>query len=116
MNPEEIIEAVRRFQEARDTLTAIRDTLFPSRVCVLTKGGGYGVVNGGFLLGCPPDKVPVRLENGNTWYYPISEVQRVNVRTLGWGHRRGLLRSKGIKCLPLPYWAAMRLSERKEGV
>lgn len=27
--------------------------------------------------GCPPDKVPVRLENGNVWWYPVEACKRV---------------------------------------
>jgi hypothetical protein len=70
------------------------------RFVIDAEHGGYGVIV--VSDGCPPDKVAVRLGNGNTWHYPWEEVRRVpSVKLLSFGTRRTLLHARGYRLLSM---------------
>lgn len=62
---------------------------------------------------CAPDKVPLRFENGNIWWKPIEECQRVDALTAPRHAQQMKLRLRGYK---LPCYLAViqaRFSNRK---
>lgn len=75
----EINETVRSFLAAERQLLAVRQRFFPQGKPVMVRSGRYdgpGVVdhNGMCHLAC----VPVRVPNGNLWYYPVDCVDPVD--------------------------------------
>lgn len=62
--------------------------------CARFRGFGFAVVDGD----CPPCKLAVMLENGNTWWYPIDSVVPVtDLRLVPRTVRRAKLRWSGYK-------------------
>jgi len=75
----EINETVRSFLAAERQLLAVRQRFFPQGKPVMVRSGRYdgpGVVDhdGMCHLAC----VPVRVPNGNLWYYPVDCVDPVD--------------------------------------
>lgn len=74
-----LIARLRSFERARDSLRDARDA-------ELKAGRGVRVVNErysgyGMIVGdnsCPLDQVAVKLENGNTWWYPVEDCSVAN--------------------------------------
>ena len=69
-----LLSRLQRFQEARDRLREARDAEFrPGRGArvINDRYNGYGLVVRD--EGCPLDQIAVKLENGNTWWYPIED-------------------------------------------
>ena len=61
-----------RYRNSVKALNEYRDDMFPKgeKVHVDTdRYRGPGIASRD--SGCPPDQLPVLLENGNTWWYPI---------------------------------------------
>jgi hypothetical protein len=74
------VGAIRLHKELTDAIQFIRRKRFPpgTLVCVDCEqycGPGTVVSQGIQDEGCPLDKVSVRLESGNTWWYPIDKVK-----------------------------------------
>lgn len=64
-----LVDGYRNFAEA---LKQFRETKFKIGERVSVDAGRYrgpGIVASD--SSCPPDQLPVRLENGNVWWYPI---------------------------------------------
>jgi hypothetical protein len=70
---------LRQFQTAKERLTEARQREFPAgrgvRV-VHERYNGYGMVV--VDDGCPIDQLAVKLENGNTWWYPLDSCSLAN--------------------------------------
>lgn len=60
-----------QFRNIGMTLYEQRQNRFPNRCIVRLDNGQYGLAT--INDGCPPDKLPVRFENGNTWWKPIEQ-------------------------------------------
>lgn len=48
--------------------------------CTAPSFKGHGI-SMGKSDGARPDQLPVLLENGNTWHYPIEEIHRLKLRS-----------------------------------
>lgn len=79
MPTEIILSRVRAYRTMRDRLLEARAAEFKSgrgvRV-VSDRYNGYGMVVDDD--GCPPDQLAVKLENGNTWWYPLEGCSLAN--------------------------------------
>lgn len=83
------------FRESRDGLQTFVDQRFPVGCVVRVDNPrfhGIGEVRGSDE--CPPDKLPVLVESGNTWWYELETiVERVPVREWPRWIRQSKLRS-----------------------
>lgn len=74
-----IMERLRQYQNTKQRLTEARQREFPSgrgvRV-INERYNGYGMITDDD--GCPPDQLAVKLENGNTWWYPLDDCSLAN--------------------------------------
>lgn len=63
---------------------------------------GFGIAMSGYdLAALMAGSMPVRLENGNTWNYPLDTISSVeSIAIVPRSVRRAKLQMKGIKCLP----------------
>lgn len=102
-------EAVEMFRCQRALLQTLKDKRFKAGTPVLVccdQYDGYGIVSR--CDGTPPDKLDVRLANGNVWTYPIEECWPVRWLTVDAATRRYYLNFRGYKLLtgsprrPLP--------------
>lgn len=79
MPTEIIMSCLRRFRTAREQLTEARQQEYPAgrgvRV-VNERYNGYGMIAEDD--GCPVDQLAVKLENGNTWWYPLEDCSLAN--------------------------------------
>lgn len=70
---------LRQYQTAKTRLTEAREREFPAgrgvRV-VSDRYNGYGMIVDDD--GCPVDQLAVKLENGNTWWYPLDDCSLTN--------------------------------------
>lgn len=98
-SPQEILHS---FREYRAWLNSYKSEQFPARSIVRVETIGFGIVV--IDSECPADKIPVRVESGNVWYYPIEKVHRVSARELSRYERQSILRLrlKGYQPLILP--------------
>lgn len=74
-----VLGRVRAYQTARDRLLEARAAEFkPGRgVRVINERySGYGLIVND--EGCPPDQLAVKLENKNTWWYPLEDCSLAN--------------------------------------
>ena len=65
---------LRQFQSARDRLMESRNAEFKPRRAVRVineRYHGFGLIVHDET--CPLDQIAVRLENGNTWWYPLDD-------------------------------------------
>ena len=63
---------VRRYNEAWSELATLRSKMFPVKSIVNVDCGQY--VGSGKVVsdcGCPINKLPVQVGNGNVWWYPL---------------------------------------------
>lgn len=67
-----------RWSEMTNSIREWKRTAFPHRCIVKVNAPsykGYGIV---MATGeCDTDKLPVMLENGNTWWYPVEGCERI---------------------------------------
>lgn len=79
MPTEIIMTRLRQYQTAKERLTEGRRAEFPSgrgvRV-VHERYNGYGMIVDDDS--CPVDQLAVKLENGNTWWYPLDSCSLAN--------------------------------------
>lgn len=76
LNTMHIDDVIDLFRTLSTGLNDYKNKFFPvgSEVRVeCSQFKGFGFVSR--QDGCPPDRLPVRLENGNTWQYPIEACQ-----------------------------------------
>ena len=63
------------YRKAREALLSHRGNRFQFRRLVRVDCAQYHRLGAiGICSACPPDKVPVLLGNGNTWWYPVESV------------------------------------------
>lgn len=97
MNKEVYIAAL-AFRKAEVELIQLRKAAFPVGSIVCVNGSNYGIV--GREDGCPADQLPVRFENGNTWWKPVERcVRQTDVKLLPRWVRRMKLNHHGIQTL-----------------
>lgn len=79
MPTEILMSRFRQFQTAKERLLETKQREFPVgrgvRV-VHERYNGYGMIMADD--GCPIDQLAVRLENGNTWWYPLDSCSLAN--------------------------------------
>jgi hypothetical protein len=94
-----LLELVEAYKTAVTNLDAYRVKTFRSGMfvkvnCDRYHGYGFIVRNSD----CPPHVVPVKLENGNTWWYPIESVMPVEAaKSVPRSNRRSKLKHHGYK-------------------
>ena len=74
-----LLSRLRLFESARDRLREARDAEFKvgRGVRVINERySGYGLIVAD--ESCPLDQIAVKLENGNTWWYPVRDCHQVN--------------------------------------
>lgn len=96
----DIYRLARQFRNISFELVQFRKQAFPSGSIVHVYSPcyvGHGIAAAD--SGCPADQVPVRLENGNTWWYPIEGVKRVtDLKSIPSSVRRMKFEFHGLKC------------------
>lgn len=101
-----LAEQAQAYRRDQASLIARRANTFPRNCPVLVnsaryKGNGFAVnVNNPDV---PADQLTVMLENGNTWYYPIEDCQRVTWPEVNPSNRRQFMRFRGIKLPAITY-------------
>lgn len=84
-NLRQLLENYRRAEQA---LRLFRQANYPTGKAVIVdaeKYHGQGIVDADSL--CPITKIPVRLENGNVWYYDMSDCnQKADLTQMERGH------------------------------
>lgn len=92
------------YRSARAALTTARLQAFPHRCCVRVNSARYRGVGVALTLcseGVPLEQLPVRLENGNTWHYPLEDCARIHaLQGLTVSERHSLLRAYGRPATP----------------
>lgn len=77
-----LINRFRQYQTAKERLIEARQREFPTgrgvRV-IHERFNGYGMIVEDD--GCPVDQLAVKLENGNTWWYPLDSCSLVDRNT-----------------------------------
>lgn len=80
MDKQVFLEYCAKIREFQEYIIGYKHKIFPTGCSVLVNCDRYygpGIV-GYHTNQCPIDRIPVKLENGNTWYYLVECCERID--------------------------------------